>query len=149
MLLAQESSNMAVRWRAIGWGLYYLVGMVILLKLVEGIIFSTLPYDSRGVGRFLSHKEIMVQGYTRIMLLGYMVVHTIKIAVPSYLAAQVAQSNGVLHAFIVIAIGTAVNWILFQAIVYSPASEIVGLAYSLLVAYIAASFYATKHPPIQ
>jgi len=130
-----------IDWRAISWGLYYLMGMVIILKLVEGIVFSHLPYDSRGVGRFLSRDEYLVQGYTPVMLLGYIVVHSIKIAVPCYLTAQIAGNRKILHAVIVVVIGTMICWLLFQAILYTPVSESIGIVYSVLVASLAAKAY--------
>ncbi len=118
--------------------MFYLVGMVIILKLVEGIVFSSLPYDSRGVGRFLSVDEYLVQGYSPVMLFGYVIMHSIKIAVPSYLAAQAAPNRPVLHAMLVVLIGTLVSWLLFQAILYLPVSELVGLGFSLCIAALAA-----------
>ena len=129
---------MGIQWRAVLWGLFYMIGVVIMLKLLEGMVFAPLNYDSRAVGFFLSVDEYRVQGYGPVMLLGYVLIHIIKVGIPSYVAAHVAGQRCVLHAWLVVVISCLFSWMVFRPISTQLGSELAGLAVSLAIAYLAA-----------
>jgi len=138
---------MGIQWRAVFCGLFYLVGVVVMLKLVEGMVFAPLNYDSRAVGFFLSYDEYRLQGYGPVMLAGYFLIHIVKIGIPSYVAAQLAGRARVLHAWLVVGIAYLFAWPVFGSLAQQPTSELIGLVFSLSVAYLAAKLSGIRTRP--
>lgn len=121
-------------WSAIAWGLLFMIGIVIVLMLVEGMLLELSDYTLRAPGRFLSYEEYVAQEYGFGILLVYFLFDLIETAVPCYIAACAATARPIAHAVGVILVATLFSWIVFRWIFYSPIHELIGLGAALLVA---------------
>ncbi len=128
---------MHLDWRAIAWGLFALIGVVIVLMLIEGLIAAFSDYAVRAPGRFLAYQEYVVRDYGPGTLVIYLLLDLIETAVPCCVAACGAGHRPVAHAVALVVVATLFSWIVFGWVFYNPFHELVGLPAALGVAALA------------
>lgn len=128
---------MHLSWRAIAWGLFALIGVVIVLMLVEGLIAEFFDYAVRAPGRFLAYQEYLVRDYGPGTLAVYLVLDLTETAIPCCVAACAAGFRPAVHAVALVVVATLFSWLVFGWVFYNPLHELVGLPAALGVAALA------------